>query len=120
MNRAKRPLSVTIVAWVYIAVGTLGFAYHSAELRSVSASQYDIVWVELVELIAVTCGAFMLRRHDWARWLALAWIVFHVILSAFHNWREFAMHALICIVITWVLLRPAAARYFRAARAAPV
>ena len=39
--------------------------------------------MELTELLAMVSGAFMLRGHNWARWLALAWIIFHVILSIF-------------------------------------
>jgi hypothetical protein len=110
MNANKRPISVTILACVYLAVGAIGFSYHFRELLSL---QQDIVWAELTELLAIVCGAFMLRGHNWARWLALAWIVFHVILSAFHSFRELAIHALFCAVIAWILFRPQAARYFR-------
>ena len=113
MNRNKRPLSVTILACVYIVVGTIGFAYHFNELLPL---QSDGVWVELTEFVAIICGAFMLRGHNWARWLALAWMVFHVILSAFHTLLEFAIHALFCAVIAWILFRPQTARYFRGAR----
>jgi hypothetical protein len=110
MNANKRPISVTILACVYLAVGAIGFAYHFRELLSL---QQDIVWAELTEFLAIVSGAFMLRGHNWARWLALAWIVFHVVLSAFHSFRELAIHALFCAVIAWILFRPQAARYFR-------
>ena len=112
MNANKRPISVTILACVYLAVGALGFAYHFRELLSL---QQDIVWAELTELLAIVSGAFMLRGHDWARWLALAWMVFHVVLSAFHSPRELAIHGLICAVIAWILFRSQATRYFRSA-----
>ena len=110
MNAIKRTISVTIIACVYLAVGTLAFVYHFRELLSL---QRDSVSIELTEFLAVVSGAFMLRGHNWARWLALAWIVFHVILSAFHSFRELAIHALFCAVIAWILFRPQAARYFR-------
>ena len=113
MNANKRPISVTILACVYLAVGALGFAYHFRELLSL---QQDIVWAELTELLAIVSGVFMLRGHNWARWLALAWIIFHVILSAFHSSREFAIHGLFCAVIAWILFRPQAVRYFRSGR----
>ena len=119
MNWHKRPLSVTILGCLYIAVGTLGFAYHLNGIRAGGAFQDDIVWAEVVELLAIFAGAFMLRGHNWARWLALAWIAFHVVLSAFHALREFAIHALLCAVIAWFLFRPEAARYFRAAGIEP-
>jgi hypothetical protein len=110
MNGNKRPISVTILAGVYLVVGAVGFAYH---FRGLLSLQQDSVWAELTEFLAIVCGAFMLRGHNWARWLALAWIVFHVVLSAFHSFRELAIHALFCAVIAWILFRPQAARYFR-------
>ena len=119
MTTIGRPLSVTILAWVYIGVGTIGFIYHFTEFQAKDAFPYDVVWVELVELFAVLGGAFMLRGHNRARWLAVAWIAFHVILSAFHSFREFAIHCLFCAVIAWCLFRPAAGRYFRAAQIDP-
>jgi hypothetical protein len=116
MTANPRPLSITILAVIYIAVGIMGFAYHFRELL---ALQRDSPWVELVELIAITCGVFMLRGHNWARWLALAWILFHVIVSAFNSLHQFLMHSLICAIIAWILLHPTAARYFRRAPAEP-
>ena len=116
MTTKPRPISITILACVYIAVGILGFAYHFRELI---ALQPDSYWIELVEVIAILCGVFMLRGRNWARWLALAWILLHVIVSAFNSIHQFLMHSLICAVIAWILLHPTAARYFRRSQAAP-
>ena len=116
MNGNKRPISVTILACVYLAVGALGFIVHFRELL---ARHPDAVSIELTELAAVVCGAFLMRGHNWARWLALAWIAFHVILSAFHAIPEFAVHALFCAAIAWILFRPETARYFRRVRVEP-
>jgi hypothetical protein len=80
------------------------------------AAHHDAVWIELTELVGILCGAFMLRGHNWARWLALAWIAFHVVLSAFHAIPELLVHGLFCAVIAWILFRPEASRYFRGAR----
>jgi hypothetical protein len=109
----KRPLAVTILACVYLAVGVIGFAFHFRELL---ASQHDAVWAELTELAAILCGVFLLLGHNWARWLALAWIAFHVVLSAFHAIPELVIHAVFCAVIVWILFRSGTARYFRSAR----
>jgi hypothetical protein len=61
----------------------------------------------------------MLRAHNWARWLALAWIAFHVVLSAFHAFSELVIHGLLCAMIAWGLFRPEAGRYFRGERSEP-
>lgn len=110
----KRPLPVTIIASVYIVMGAIGFAYHWKEFEASHAFQGDILWVELIRLVAIVSGIFMLRGHNWARWIALAWIAFHVLLSAFHGWPELAVHCLFCAVIAWLLFRPDSGRYFRA------
>ena len=108
----QRPLAVTIVAWVYIGVGAAGFVtgFHPAQLFLP-----DNVLVELVRLLAVVAGVFMLRGQNWARWLALAWMISHVILSAFGSVRELAIHCLFCAAVIWVLWRPGVVRYFRRA-----
>ncbi len=110
-----RPLSVTILAWVYIATGIVGFVYHFNEART-RGFQPEDVWIELVEVLVIVCGAYLLRGQNWARWLGLAWIASHVVLSAFHGFREFAIHCVFCAVIAWILFRPEAGRYFRGAR----
>jgi hypothetical protein len=92
------------------------FIYHFTEIRARRAFHYDDVLIELVAFLAILSGAFMLRGHNWARWLALTWIAFHVILSAFHALGEFTMHALFCAAISWFLFRPDAKRYFRGAQ----
>jgi hypothetical protein len=119
MKGNQRPLSVAILAWLYIGVGTVGFVAHLTEFRARNAFRFDGVWIELTELFAVLCGAFMLRGHNWARWLALAWMAFHVILSGLDGFHGLAIHCLFSVVIAWVLFRPGAARYFRDAPVEP-
>ena len=110
MNPNRRPLSILVLACLYIAVGGIGFIVHFHDLLT---HPQEGVWIELTELVGLISGVWMLRRQNWARWLALIWIVFHVILSVFHPLRELMIHATFCVVIAWILLRPAAARYFR-------
>jgi hypothetical protein len=112
----KRPLSVTILAAIYIAVGAIGFAYHFRDLLAHDAFQYDGAGIELVRLLAVLAGVFLLRGRNWARWLAVAWIALHVVIGALQSVEQFAMHAVFCALIAWFLFRPAANRYFRGAR----
>jgi len=108
MNATKRPFSLWILSCLYIAVGTIGFAYYFSELM---AHQDNSVWIELTELLAIASGAFMLRGHNWARWLALVWMAFHVAVS-FPVYRQMAIHLTIFVGIAWVLFRPDTRQYF--------
>lgn len=109
----KRPLAVTIVGCVYIAAGAIGVAHHAGEFRAGHALSFDVFGIGLIRLAALVSGVFLLRGHNWARWLALVWIGLHVILSAFHAWSELAIHTLLFAAIAWALLCPDAVRYFR-------
>jgi len=109
----KRPLPVTILACIYIGVGTVGFAYHLREIMARHAFHYDDFFVELTEFVAIVCGAFLLRGHNWARWLALAWIAFHVGISFVDSLQKVVVHGLIFLLIAYFLFRLEARTYFR-------
>lgn len=109
MSDSKRPVSVLVIACLYIAVGAVGFVAHFHDFR-----QADFFWIELTELLAVLAGVFMFLRHNWARWLAVAWMAFHVAIS-FPVIQQIAIHSFFLAVIAWLLFRPAARTYFRAA-----
>src|SRR5258708_25619263 len=96
-NMNKRPISVTIISGVMIAAGVIGLVYHLSELKVQHPFQYDIVWISLLRLLAIVAGVFMLRRANWARWLTMAWITLHVVVSAFHSMPQLAMHGLILV-----------------------
>ena len=112
-NLPPRPLSVTILALVLIASGAVGFIYHFSDLHPHQLLQNDALWVELVRILAIVAGIFLLRGRNWARWFAISWIAFHVVLSFWHPWSQLAMHALVFAIFAVVLFRPAANRYFR-------
>jgi hypothetical protein len=111
----KLPRSVTVISWIFIAAGVVGFAYHATEFKTHGPFQYDLLWVCLVRLLAVLSGLFMLRGRNWARWLLLAWTAFHVILSAFHSLFELVVHGLLFAVVAYFLLCRQASVYFRGA-----
>ncbi len=108
--QTPRPISITLIAGLYIAVGALGFIFHFRDSLQSPASG---VWVELTEVLAAMAGIYMLRRKDWARWLALAWMGAHVVFSALGALPAAAIHAGFFAAIAWILLRPPAGRYFR-------
>jgi NAD(P)-dependent dehydrogenase (short-subunit alcohol dehydrogenase family) len=49
---------------------------------------FDLVIVSLLRMLAIVSGAYMLRGANWARWLAISWIAFHVGVSYFHSWAR--------------------------------
>ena len=89
MNENKRPWPVIVIASLYLLVGVIGFVAHFPELW---ARHPDAVGIELTELVGAISGVGLLMRQKWARWLALAWILFHVGLSLFHPIGELAIH----------------------------
>jgi hypothetical protein len=102
----RPPAAVLAIAGLYIAVGFGGFVGHFPH----HWHGEDIV-IEVTELIAITCGVFLLRRKNWARWLALAWMAFHVAIS-FPVMAQVAVHLCFLIVIAWALFRWTARGYF--------
>lgn len=114
MNTVRRPVPVLVVAFLFLAVGIIGGVYHFHDLR-----QPDGVLIECTEALAILAGAFMLRGSNWARWLALAWMTFHVILSAFGAVRELVVHSLILAGIAWLLFLPQSRQYFGKVRDTP-
>jgi len=105
----RRPISVTLLACLYLAVGVFGFAAHFHGLLS---HQPDAIWVELTEFLALLIGIFLFRGQNWARWLALAWIAFHVAISL-HEPGKLIAHSIFLILIVWILFHAAARRWFR-------
>lgn len=104
-----RPISVTLIALLYLAVGVIGFAAHFHSLLS----RQPYAWaIELTEFLAVIVAIFLFRRRNWARWLAVVWMGFHVAISL----REpipLAIHSAFFVVIAWGLFHPSASRWFR-------
>lgn len=109
----KRPVPVTIIGWLLVVVGITGFAYHLNEIKPQHVFQDENVWIFVVEIVAIVCGTFLLRGKNWARWLALAWIAFHVALSFFESFRQLAVHGLILLLFAYFLFRREANAYFR-------
>ncbi len=110
---SKRPLAVTIIACLLAAAGLMGIVYHLKEFRPQHPFPYEIVWITLIRLLAVVAGVYMLLGKNWARWLALLWMAFHVVVSAFHSLPELAIHCLFLAVFAFFLLRANASAFFR-------
>ena len=125
----KRPRSITVISWIFIAFGSIALlaslltpantaaARRIAELRAQHPFEFWIIHV--VRILAVVGGVFMLYGFNWARWLLVVWLGYHVILSVLHTPVELLVHSLLFAAALFFLFRPQASAYFRGARAAP-
>ncbi len=109
----RRPLSVTLIGWLFIAAGVVGLVYHATKPGTAEGFQYELAGILLLRALAIVGGVYLLRARNWARWLLLAWLAFHVVLSAFHPLSGLLIHILLLAVIAYLLLRPEASAYFR-------
>ena len=124
-NARKRPLAVTIISFVYILTGAAGLFLSIPEIvgetglymvpgfKMSHSAFFGMIGIALVRLIAIVVGVFMLRGANWARWLALAWMAFHVYVGALHGWQQALTHAAFLVVIAFFLLKKPEAEYFR-------
>ena len=110
--RGVRPLSVSIMAWLYIVVGVVGFVYHVGEIGREPSWRTGAILA--VRVLAVIIGAFMLRGVRWARPAALAWMAFHVVVGALHSWADALIHGVLLCAFAVTLLRPSVGAYFDA------
>ena len=112
----ERPRSITVISWLFMAAGVIGLACHATEFKADRPFQYEVGWVCLVRLLAILCGVFMLRGSNWARWLLVVWMGYHIVLSALHSPMQLFVHGLLFAVILYFLFRPQASAYFRSTR----
>ena len=119
----KRPLSITVVSWIFIATGCISLVGGLLPLVRASASKQiaelnaqelvDVGIVSASGLVAIIGGAFMLRGFNWARWLCVAWMGFHLVVSILHSLFELAVHSVLFAVVLYFLYHPRASAYFR-------
>jgi len=126
----KRPLSITVIGWIFIAVGSISLfttllaplfntaaAHRFAELKLQHPLEFWLAPV--LRALALLGGIFVLYGFNWARWLLVVWLGYHVILSVFHSPFELLMHILISAVLLYFLFRPRASAYFRGTKIKP-
>ena len=126
----KRPHSITVISWIFIAVGSIALfttlllplfdptvAHRLTDLKLQHPLEFWLAPV--IRLLAGLGGLFMLYGINWARWLLVAWLGYHIILSIFHSPFQLLMHILIFAVLLYFLFRPRASAYFRGTNLEP-
>jgi hypothetical protein len=109
----NRPVAVIIVSILFILTGCLGIATHIKDFSQPNSDLSELTWVLIVRLLAIMCGLLLLFRINWARWLAIAWLVYHVSISALNSTSEMMAHIVFLIVVSVLLFLPTSSAYFR-------
>jgi uncharacterized membrane protein HdeD (DUF308 family) len=98
-----------MLGWLFVAVGILSTVYH---LLKSSLDRWTVPIV-LVGIVAVVAGVFLLRGARWGRWLVLAWLAFHVVVSASNSLSDAMPQTVLFLVVGYFLLGPPASKYFQ-------
>jgi len=109
----NRPLPVIIVSILFILVGIVGFVYHVKELFALNDNMGEAIWILILRILAAVCGLLLLFRVNWGRWLAIAWMFYHVVISAFNSISELVAHIVFLVLISVLLFLPVSSAYFR-------
>ena len=109
----NRPLSILIVAVLFIIVGLAGFISHVKDFYAAGVNTTEIVLVQLLRLLAVVSGVLLLFAYNAGRWLAVAWLLAHVVISALNSIEEMFVHIGLLVVIAVLLYIPVSSLYFR-------
>jgi hypothetical protein len=121
----KRPIAITLIAWLFILVGagTLIGALFVALLADSSHIHDPLGRFHGHELLAIGVavgagvgGLLLLKRKGWGRWLILAWLVFHTVMSYRHGMTKFVVYLGLTVVIGTLLFLPTASAYLRGER----
>ena len=109
----KPPLAILLLSGIFSVTGLISSAIHFASFRSHSLSGQELLWIILLNAVAIFAGIFMLRRRFWAAWLALVWMAFHVGISLLDSRQKLVVHSLLFVLIAWLLFRPASRAFFQ-------
>ena len=108
-----RPIPVIIVSILFIVTGLTGFIYHITELAEPNNNLIETISALALGILAVVCGVLLLKRVGWARWLGIAWMALHVIISAFNSMPETIAHIVFLILVSVLLFLPVSSAYFQ-------
>ena len=109
----NRPLPVIIVSALFILTGSVGIANSIKDFLEPNDKLYQLVWILFVRILAVVCGLLLLYRIGWARWLAIAWLVYHIGISALNSTPQMIAHIVFLIIVSVLLFLPVSSMYFQ-------
>jgi hypothetical protein len=107
------PLPVLIVAIALMSAGTVGFFYHLQDFTQPDQKIYVTLLVEVLRLTAIVSGILLLKGNNAGRWMSIAWILVHVVISVFNSVTATLMHIVVLVIICTLLFLPASSNYFK-------
>jgi hypothetical protein len=122
----KRPLSLTIIAWVLIALTALGLVgaftmgSNPAMTKALSEMHMSLAmyqaWVVLGSIVNLICAYGFLKGYPWSRVLYVVWGVIGLIVSFYISPMKAAIVVglLVLVVIAFFLYRENANDWFQA------
>jgi uncharacterized membrane protein HdeD (DUF308 family) len=117
---AQRPRSLTIISWLFIVFGAIALLSGVLPFGDITLAQRIAElkghwYIHVSRILQIVSGVFMLYGRNWARWLLVLWIAFHIVISALHSVTFLLMHVVIFSVILYFIFRREASAYFSAA-----
>jgi uncharacterized membrane protein len=109
----KAPLPVIVISALIMLTGAFGLYGGWLNFTAHTASQKEALLVTGVNLLGILAGVFMLRGRNWARWLAVAWMAFHVVISFGHPLQQLIVHSILLVLFAYGLFRADARPFFQ-------
>lgn len=106
MRTPPRSRLITIIGWVFIAVGVAGSARALWDIAG-GGAMGELGIMVLSGIVAILGGALLLRGSTWGRWVLAAWMAFHIAISALHDLVELAVHVVLFGAVLFFLFRAA-------------
>lgn len=113
----RRPRPITVIGWFFIIFGSIALLSGLLPFGEITFTQriaeLNTHWmVHLSHILQIVAGAGLLYGRNWARWLLVVWIAFHIVISALHSTFQLALHVFIFSVILYFLFRRGSSSYF--------
>jgi hypothetical protein len=107
----RRPFCTTFLGWLLIVVGLAALCYHLVK----GGLDFWTIPMALFEITGIAAGIFLLKGRNWARWLVLGWLAFHVVGKGLDSLSLALPHLVLLIAVGYVLYTPPDSRYFQSA-----
>lgn len=110
----KRPRSIVVISLLFIVLGVLTLVHAvwdlvNTEQRLTNLQHHWMIYLSAVA--AMVGGVFLIEGRNWARWLLVAWMAFHIVVGALNGIVPLLTHVVIFSVIGFFLFRRPVSSY---------